>query len=142
MLPSPFQLYLSCTSASAAAAAPGITDSSAGTTSCFSSDHLQKYVLPLLTTLSLMLKMPASALTYLNEMDKTSSSSAGGGGAGAASPSPSVMALQRAQALVMSKAHKAFKKDVKAGDMMVPQEAITFEFLRANLEYLKVRVWY
>ena len=74
-----------------------------------------------------MLKMPASALTYLNEMDKTSSSS-------------SAMALQRAQALVMSKAHKAFKKDIKAGDMMVPQEAIAFEFLRANLEYLKVLV--
>ena len=106
----------------------GTSDSPGGGSISSSSDLLQKYILPLLTTVSLMLRMPASALTYLNEMYKPT----GGGG-----PSSTVI-LQRAQALVLSKAHKAFKKDIKAGDMG-PGDSLTFEFLRANLEYLKVR---
>ena len=141
LFPLLFQLYLSCTSSGATDNSPVSSTSPSSSGSVSSSDHLQKYILPLLTTLSLMLRMPASALTYLNEMDKTMSapsSSSSSSGAGASSSASSVAVLQRAQALVLSKAHKAFKKDIKAGDMG-PQEAITFEFLRANLEYIKVR---
>ena len=81
-----------------------------------------------------MLRMPASALTFLNEMEPKVGLESGGGGNG---PPSSVQVLQRAQALVLSKAHKAFKKDVKAGDLE-PEDAVAFDFLRANLEYIKV----
>jgi hypothetical protein len=49
------------------------------------------------------------------------------------------MTLQRAQAFVNARQHKQFKKDVKSTGLGT-QDCISFEFMRANLEYLKVKL--
>ncbi len=43
----------------------------------------------------------------------------------------------RAQALVLSKQHKTFKRDLKSTGLN-PDQMTTYEFFRSNLEYLKV----
>jgi len=48
--------------------------------------------------------------------------------------------LFRAHALVLSKQHKTFKRDLKPTGLS-PEQMTTYEFFRANLEYLKVTIW-
>ena len=45
--------------------------------------------------------------------------------------------LLRAHAFVNGRQHKQFKKDLKSTGLS-PRVAVSFEFMRANLEYLKV----
>ena len=47
--------------------------------------------------------------------------------------------LLRAHALVLSKQHKTFKRDLKPTGLS-PEQMTTYEFFRANLEYLKVKI--
>ena len=46
--------------------------------------------------------------------------------------------LDRAMAMVQCKQYKAFKRDIKPNGTMTGDSLTAYEFLRANLEYVKV----
>ena len=71
------------------------------------------------------------ALTYLNEADILARQLDEDNSFGPRS------LLYRAQALVQSKQHKIFKRDLKSTGLS-PEQMTAYEFFRSNLEYLKV----
>ena len=46
--------------------------------------------------------------------------------------------MDRAMAMVQCKQYKAFKRDIKPNGTMTGDSLTAYEFLRANLEYVKV----
>ena len=97
---------------------------------CFSPEaqsFLYQKVAPLLVAACLALKQPNNALNCLNAL--------GPAGGTAAASSPGYMSsarpvLDRAQALVQAKQHKAFKRDIKANGTMSGHCLTAYEFLR------------
>lgn len=87
-------------------------------------------LLPLLIAVSLHLNKPTQALTYLAEADTMAKQLDEDGSFSNRS------LLLRAHALVLSKQHKVFKRDLKPAGLS-PEQMTTYEFYRANLEYLK-----
>ena len=101
-------------------------------------DVLRRHVLPLLCALANELHQPTAAITYLGVLEKTALAS---GPAAAAESSPSKsgtspFTLYRAHAFLNARQHKQFKKDLKSTGLDA-KECVAFEFMRANLEYLK-----
>jgi hypothetical protein len=93
---------------------------------------LYSHVYPLLASVSLALRLPTEALSYLGQSLASD---------GSQSPTPSLGGRQllcRAHALILSRQHKPFKRDLKPVGL-TPDETVTFEFMRANMEFLKVR---
>ena len=91
-------------------------------------DFLQKKLLPFLLAVTLVLKGPTLASEYLEK---------------ATGLDPNTSLLSRALILVQTRQHKAFKRDLMGGNGAAPDQGtpayVAFEFIRANLEILKVQ---
>ena len=87
-------------------------------------------ILPLLISLNLFLKNPSKALNLISRAEqkiKQESDSA----------TQQRIFLSHALALVQSKAFKSFKRDLKPNGSLSMTNQVTYEFLRANLEYCR-----
>jgi len=112
---------------------PGVTSSdSGGSEEDAGVAFYRQKVAPLLVATCLNLRQPNNALNYLN---CAASIQPPQGGKNYATTARGV--LDRAMAMVQCKQYKAFKRDIKPNGTMTGDSLTAYEFLRANLEYVK-----
>lgn len=90
----------------------------------------KEQIIPLLISLNLQLKLHNKALNLLGDAEIKAKSDHD-------EEAQRRLVLCRALALVQAKAYKVFKRDLKPNGLN-GEEQVTYEFLRANLEFVKV----
>ena len=93
-----------------------------------------EHVVPLSTTVSLLNKNYSKALNIIQDLEASKSKQ------DMEESLQQRFFLSHALALVQSKNHKAFKKDLKLTTDLSPKNQVTYEFLRANMEFVKGNV--
>ena len=93
-----------------------------------------EHVVPLSTTVSLLNKNFPKALNIIQDLEASKSKQ------DMEDSLQQRFYLSHALALVQSKNHKAFKKDLKLTTNLSAKNQVTYEFLRANMEFVKGNV--
>ena len=93
-----------------------------------------EHILPLSITVSLLNRNHSKALNLIQELETSKNRQE------FEESFQQKLYLSHALALVQSKNHKAFKKDLKLTSNLTPQNQVTYEFLRANMEFVKGNV--
>lgn len=89
-------------------------------------DELYRSILLLRLCLTLAVNLPSVAMQSLTDLEKLDGVKA------------TTVLLKRAHVLVLLKQHKVFKRDLKPSSEFTTKESVAFEFLRANMEFVRV----